>query len=70
MYSNKIVNFQESVPILNACTKKAWKLIEGNTYENTVYMSKTFLFQVILFIQTVLIQLIQFSISTDFLTLS
>ena len=29
-------------------------------------MSKTFLFQVIKFIQRVLIQLIQFSISTDF----
>ena len=29
-------------------------------------MSKTFLFQAIQFIQTVLIQLIQFSISTDF----
>ena len=29
-------------------------------------MPKTFLFQVIQFIQTVLIQLIQFSISTDF----
>ncbi len=29
-------------------------------------MSKTFLFQTIQFIQTVLIQLIQFSISTDF----
>ena len=29
-------------------------------------MSKTFLFQVIQFIQTVLIQVIQFSISTDF----
>ncbi len=29
-------------------------------------MSKTFLFQTIQFIQTVLIQIIQFSISTDF----
>ena len=29
-------------------------------------MSKTFLFQAIQFIETVLIQLIQFSISTDF----
>ena len=35
-------------------------------YEYTVYMSKTFLFQTIHFVQTVLIQLIQFSISTDF----
>ena len=33
---------------------------------STVYLSKTFLFQAIQFIQTVLIQLIQFSISTDF----
>ena len=30
-------------------------------------MSKAFLFQVIQFIQTVLVQLIQFSISTDFI---
>ena len=33
MYSNNIVNFQESMTILNACTKKVWKLIEGTTYE-------------------------------------
>ena len=32
MYSNKILNFQESTIILNACTKKVWKLIEGATY--------------------------------------
>ena len=32
MYSNNIVNFQESMTILNACTKKVWKLIEGTTY--------------------------------------
>ena len=32
MYSNNIVNFQESTTILNACTKKFWKLIEGTTY--------------------------------------
>ena len=31
MYSNNIVNFQESTTILNACTKKVWKLIEGTT---------------------------------------
>ena len=31
MYSNNIVNFQESTTILNACTKKVWKLIEGAT---------------------------------------
>ena len=32
MYSNNILNFQESMTILNACTKKIWKLIEGTTY--------------------------------------
>ena len=32
MYSNNIVNFQESTTILNACTKKVWKLIEETTY--------------------------------------
>ena len=32
MYSNNIVNFQEATTILNACTKKVCKLIEGNTY--------------------------------------
>ena len=32
MDSNKILNFQESTTILNACTKKVWKLIECTTY--------------------------------------
>ena len=32
MYSNNILNFQESTTILNACTKKVWKLIESTTY--------------------------------------
>ena len=32
MYSNKILNFQESTTILNACTKKVWKPIECTTY--------------------------------------
>ena len=32
MYSNNILNFQESTLILNGCTKKVWKLIEGTTY--------------------------------------
>ena len=31
MYSNNILNFQESTTILNACTKKVWKLIEGTS---------------------------------------
>ena len=32
MYSNNIVNSQESTTILNACTKKVWKLIEYTMY--------------------------------------
>ena len=32
MDSNKMLNFQESTIILNACTKKVWKLIEFTTY--------------------------------------
>ena len=32
MYSNNILNFQESTTILNACTKKVWKLIECTIY--------------------------------------
>ena len=33
MYSNKILNFQESRTILNACTKIVWNLIESTTYK-------------------------------------
>ena len=32
MYSNNILNFAESTTILNACTKKVWKIIEYTTY--------------------------------------
>ena len=32
MYSNNILNFQESTRIVNAFTKKVWKLIEGISY--------------------------------------
>ena len=32
MYSNNIVNFQESTITLNACTKNVWNLIECTTY--------------------------------------
>ena len=35
MYSNNILNCQESTTISNACTKKVWKLIEGTTYIHT-----------------------------------
>ena len=37
MYSNNIVNFQESMTILKACTKKVWKLIEGTSYIMSCY---------------------------------
>ena len=32
MYSNNILNFKVSTTILDACTKKVWKLIKGTTY--------------------------------------
>ena len=32
MYSSNIVNFQESMPILNVCTKKVWNLIDCTAY--------------------------------------
>ena len=32
MYSNNILNVQDSTIILNACTKNVWKLIECTTY--------------------------------------
>ena len=32
MYSNNTINLQESTSILDPCTKKVWKLIEGTTY--------------------------------------
>ena len=32
MYSNNILNLQSLRQILNACTKKVWKLIEGTTH--------------------------------------
>ena len=41
MYSNNILNFQEST-ILNACTKKVWKLIECNTHTHTKEWVKSF----------------------------
>ena len=37
MYSNNIVNFQESPTILNACTKKGWKLIQCTTYNHSFH---------------------------------
>ena len=35
IYSNNILNFQESTTILNDCTKKVWKHIEGTSYDKT-----------------------------------
>ena len=42
MYSNKIVNFQESTTILNAHTKKEWKLIVCTLYFKQLYGFKYF----------------------------
>ena len=36
MYSNNILNYQESTTILNAYTKKVWKLIVCTSYSKTV----------------------------------
>ena len=45
IYSNNILNFQESTTILNACTKKVWKLIECTTYiANYILSLKLFCF--------------------------
>ena len=40
MYGNNMVNFPESTAILNACTKKVWKLIELTTYFYYFYNRK------------------------------
>ena len=44
MYSNNILNFQESMTILNACTKKVWKLIKApcNSYKVQCFMKIIF----------------------------
>ena len=46
MFSNNIVNFQESTTILNACTKKVWKLIECTRYLplHLIYFPLTFIY--------------------------
>ena len=58
---------------INLCrffnAKSIFMLIVSSISNNTVKLSKTFLFQAIQFIQTVLIQLIQFNISIYFLYL-
>ena len=38
MYSNNIVKIHECTTILNACTKKVWKLIEDTTYSGQIEM--------------------------------
>ena len=40
MYSNKILNFQESTTNLNACTKRVWKLIEFTAYLSSIIWVK------------------------------
>ena len=38
VYSNNILNFQESTRILNAYTKTVWKPIECTTYIYNIYI--------------------------------
>ena len=54
MYSNNILNFQESTTILNACTKKVWKLIEVSMYIKLSvfrYLVIKFLFCLVWFVE-------------------
>ena len=45
MYSNKIVNFQESTTILNACTKKSGKLLNApRTHAHTHTHTHTYIY--------------------------
>ena len=40
MYSNNILNYQESTTILNAHTKKVWKLIVCTLYLQVIILDK------------------------------
>ena len=45
MYSNNILNFQESTTILNAHTKKVWKIIECTcTHTHTHTHTHTYIY--------------------------
>ena len=44
MYGNNILNVQESTTVLNACTKKLWKLIEGTTYITKIPITLIYFF--------------------------
>ena len=66
------MNFQESMTILNVCTKKVWKLIEGTSYGGWLggfYGISTFVGYLtpnpFLYKYLVLFQTIQFSMSTQ-----
>ena len=45
MYSNSILNFQESMTIFNACTKKVFKLFEGTSYLSLCIFVLTFFYR-------------------------
>ena len=47
------MNFQESTTILNACTKKVWKLIEGTTYIYTLYLLYIYIYIYIYTLSTI-----------------
>ena len=47
MYSNNIVNFQESTTILNSHTKKGWKLIVWTSYINPNNIVSQFVYHLV-----------------------
>ena len=46
MYSNNILNFQESTTILNACTKKVWKLIKGTSVYIYLFLYHIYIYNI------------------------
>ena len=53
MYSNNIVNFQESTTILNTCTKTVWKLIECTTYKEVLINISPYIYVLVKFLSEV-----------------
>ena len=62
MYSNNIVNFQESTSILDACTKKSGNLLNSYIYEEkeirvlSIYLSIYIYIYIYIYIIEVFIQ--------------
>ena len=68
MYSNNILNFQETTTVLNANTKNSENLSYAPR-NYTAWSSKAIPFQFIQFSETVLIQTMQFSKSMQFISI-